>query len=109
MQSGTYLSADEAAVTLPSPAELQAAADSIGDEWANSTAWLGCIVADGALMAGDAVAELHGLATAEECCRACRGMGGQCNAWTFCARAEGCRCACMSPQNARLQRPGAAE
>lgn len=86
-----YLFVGDATVLLPSMAEQEAALASTGQEWANSTTWLGCIVSDAALMAGDTVAELRRLQTAEECCRACREMEGQCNAWTFCNRTEGCR------------------
>ena len=57
-----------------------------------SSAYLGCIVADGVVMGGAEVATLASLPTAEDCCRACHVEEG-CNAWTWCsANANaGCR------------------
>ena len=74
-------------VLLPSEAELAAGANASDP----STAWLGCIVAEGALMDGTVVAVASNVATAEECCRACR-ANATCNVWNYCARAGGCRC-----------------
>lgn len=60
--------ASDGTVVVPDQAELEAAAAGPSP----STAWLGCILADGALMDGDVVAVLDGQPTAEACCRACR-------------------------------------
>ncbi|EFN54969.1 expressed protein [Chlorella variabilis] len=89
-----YLHPGEAEVVAPSDAEL-AVIDSDGldtAELANSTIWLGCIIAP-ALMGGRRVQVLDGLESAEACCRECRMVlgedeseGGGCNAFNFCPR-----------------------
>jgi len=63
-----------------------------GGDGANSTEWLGCIVAPQAVMGGKVVALLDGVQTPEECCRACRQWpDGGCNVFNTCQRLEGCR------------------
>lgn len=94
-----YLHPGEAEVVAPSDAEL-AVIDSDGldtAELANSTIWLGCIIAP-ALMGGRRVQVLDGLESAEACCRECRMVlgedeseGGGCNAFNFCPRVGGCK------------------
>lgn len=85
LQSGAFLVFGEAQVILPSgplqavgnrpaPAPAPAAAD--------SPAYLGCYVstiAGGAVMAGDVVATLDGVPSAEACCKACRSRAPGCN------------------------------
>ena len=73
-------------VLLPTDAELAAAANASDPD----TAWLGCIIAEGALIDGSVVAVASGVATAEECCRACR-ANSTCNVWNYCAQPGGCR------------------
>ena len=80
--------ASDGTVLVPTDAELAAAANASDP----STAWLGCIVAEGALIDGSVVAVASGVATAEECCRACR-ANSTCNVWNYCAQPGGCRCA----------------
>lgn len=64
-----------------------------GAELANSTVWLGCIVAQNAVMQGSVVAVLDGMETAEQCCRACREWpDSECNVFNFCSETSGCRC-----------------
>jgi len=109
-------------VTVPSDAELLAeAAEASGDGGgaANSTAWLGCIIANHSLMAGAVVEVVDGVEDAEQCCRLCReASGGACNAWNWCQEQGGCRCGlrlqggsapqCASPSAQHAGCPGAA-
>lgn len=95
-QVALYLHPGEAEVLVPSDAELlaQAAEAAVGSgAAANTTVWLGCIIANHSLMAGTVVEVVDGVEDAEECCRLCREMdGGACNAWNWCQQAGGCRC-----------------
>jgi len=78
----------EASVIAPPEAEL----DTLAGDSANSTAWLGCIVAPNSLMDGEVTETLDGIASAEACCRLCRERGeGVCNTWNYCPAAGGCR------------------
>ena len=85
-QVEALLMASDGIVLEPSEADLAAAAMASDP----STAWLGCIVAEGALMDGSVVAVVDGVATAEDCCRACR-ADSKCNVWNFCSQQGGCR------------------
>ena len=78
--------ASEARVDVPPPAELAAANYSTAGQ-----PWLGCILADAALMGGEVVGLLEGAASADACCRACRQRAG-CNTWNHCGLPGGCRC-----------------
>lgn len=92
LQSSTYLQNGQATVILPDdiPASL---ASVNGAELANSTVWLGCIVAQNAVMQGSLVVVLDGMDTAEQCCRACREWpDGECNVFNYCSEPSGCRC-----------------
>lgn len=93
LQVGTYLHQGDANVTVPSSEDLLAASAVEHVATLNSTLWLGCIVADASAMAGEVVGLADGVPAAEDCCRACRDMGERCNAWNWCPRAGGCRCA----------------
>lgn len=86
VQTTTMLMASDGVVLEPSQADLAAAANASDP----STAWLGCIVAEGALMDGSVVAVADGVATAEDCCRACR-ANSKCNVWNHCSQQGGCR------------------
>lgn len=90
-QVALYLHQGEANVTVLPDADMLAA--SAGGAEANSSVWLGCITAAGALMAGTVVDVIDGVEAADECCRLCREMDGECNAWNFCQQEGGCRCA----------------
>ncbi|PRW33664.1 serine threonine- kinase receptor R831 [Chlorella sorokiniana] len=89
-----HLHPGEAEVVVPSDAEMlaeTAEAAGGGGAAANSTAWLGCIVANNSLMAGAVVDVVDGVEAAEECCMLCRQTdGGACNAWHWCPQAGGC-------------------
>lgn len=90
-QSSTYLQNGQATVVLPDNLQTSSLR---GAELANSTEWLGCIVAANALMEGTPVAVLDGIASAEQCCRACREWpDGACNVYNYCAGSQpgGCR------------------
>lgn len=78
---------------VPSDADLLAqAAEAGSSDPANSTTWLGCIIANQTLMDGTVVDVVDGVEGAEECCRLCRETsGGACNAWNFCAGPITCR------------------
>lgn len=93
-QDSIYLHSDEAElVGMP---DATAAADEAADGAAgNGTAWLGCIVAPQAVMAGSVLGTLDGVVTAEECCRECRAYSG-CNVWNLCQELGGCRCVAHS-------------
>ncbi|KAI7843034.1 hypothetical protein COHA_003366 [Chlorella ohadii] len=88
----TMLMAADGVVLEPSEADLAAAANASDP----STAWLGCIMAEGALMDGSVVAVADGVATAEDCCRACR-ANSKCNVWNHCSQQGGCSFAASSP------------
>jgi hypothetical protein len=92
-QEDEYLLLDEAFVELPPEEELQAAVDeSMAVGPFNSTAWLGCFYAEGALLDGDVVGVLDDVESPEACCRACRQLGSaQCSVWNYCANPDGCR------------------
>lgn len=96
LQVALYLHVGEADVIVPSDAELLAEAAEgagSGSTAANSTAWLGCIIANHSLMAGTVVEVVDGVEDAQECCALCRQtIGGACNAWNWCQQAGGCRC-----------------
>lgn len=85
----------EGAVLLPSADDLAAASSSEASNRSaisNATApWLGCIVAPGALLGGDVVGVLNGVATPEQCCHACRADSQPCNVWNHCGLVDGCR------------------
>ena len=87
-----YLLRREADVILPPADELATAAVEATLDPRNSTAWLGCVVATGALLAGTVAEVLDAVESAEECCRACRDLGlQQCNVFNWCGHPEGCR------------------
>lgn len=89
-----YIQRGEASLILPD-ATADLAPTSGAEQLSNSTAWLGCIVAPGSLMAGARVELLSDVASAEECCRACREWpDSACNVWNACLQPGGCRCAC---------------
>lgn len=59
-------------------------------------AWLGCMVSNvPALMAGDVVATLDSVPSAEACCRECRKRSPAANVFNYCGRLEGCRWASL--------------
>ncbi|PRW59527.1 Serine threonine- kinase CTR1 [Chlorella sorokiniana] len=88
--SSTYLQNGQATVLLPDDASASLASVN-GAELANSSVWLGCIVAQNALMEGSVVAVLDSTESAEQCCRACREWpDGECNVFNFCSEAAGC-------------------
>lgn len=64
----------------------------------NNSAWLGCITAEGALMAGEVVAMLDGVASEEECCMECRALPTA-NVWNYCSanQSDACRCVVGRP------------
>ena len=94
-QTATYLGSSETTVVAPDEAELEAAY-SAGADLSNSTAWLGCIVAERALMGGDVLEVLDGVGSAEACCRECRARDDDsCNVFNYCAQPQGCRCVCL--------------
>lgn len=74
LQLATTLLASDGEVLEAPAAQLPPAGLPTG----SNTTWLGCIVADNALMAGSIVDTLDGLPSAEDCCRACRNNTG-CN------------------------------
>jgi hypothetical protein len=88
----SLLMATDGVVLEPTAAELAAAANASDP----STAWLGCIVAEGTLMGGTVLAVESGVTTAEGCCRTCR-ANSMCNVWNFCSRPGGCSYAGSSP------------
>ena len=105
-QDSFYIQRGEATIVLPSAAAAAAAAPAPAPGAAqalisNSTAWLGCIIAPGALMAGQPVELLSDVASAEECCRACRERADVANVFNYCGDASGCRCVCHDGHNAR--------
>lgn len=56
------------------------------------SAWLGCLVSNvPAVMAGDVVATLDNVASAEACCRECRERSPAANVFNYCGQIEGCR------------------
>ena len=77
--------------TLPSPAELEAAAPGADP---NATApdrpWLGCFSGAGLLLAGNVVGVVDGIPDPDACCRACR-QDPACNVWAFCPDPAGCK------------------
>ena len=86
-QDSSYLHVGDAEVVgLPDASSQE------DDAAGNGTDWLGCIVAPQALMAGVVLEVLDGVATVEECCRACRTLYA-CNVWNLCQELGGCRCA----------------
>ena len=92
LQQERYLLRRETAVVLPPADELAAAVEEVSADPANSTAWLGCVVAPSAVLAGDVTEVLDGVQTAEACCRACRDAGvARCTVFNWCNRPEGCR------------------
>lgn len=91
-QEVRYLLRREASVVLLPANELAAAVDEVTADPRNSTAWLGCVVALGALLSGDVAEVLDGVESAEACCRACRAVGlQQCNVFNYCSGPAGCR------------------
>ena len=62
---------------------------------ASSNTWLGCLLVERALAAGEVVwpGAANPQPSAEACCRSCRafGQGGlRCNVWNYCGREDGC-------------------
>ena len=90
VQASTYLYSDEATVLLPAENETSSDGEPGSGELGSTGPWLGCIVARGALLGGEVVATLSGVATPEECCRRCREREAA-NVWNFCDRLDGCR------------------
>ena len=78
------MASDNATVVLPPVEQLPADATEI-----SNTTWLGCIITPNALMAGDVVEVVSGVATAEECCKRCRG-DMRCNLFKYCKQPGGC-------------------
>ncbi|PSC73768.1 serine threonine-kinase [Micractinium conductrix] len=87
--ASTYLYSDEATVLLPAENETSSDGEPGSGELGSTGPWLGCIVARGALLGGEVVATLSGVATPEECCRRCREREAA-NVWNFCDRLDGC-------------------
>lgn len=68
-------------------------ADASNGTQPNATAWQGCIFVRDAVMSGHLVNTLDGVASAEDCCRACRAANDTvCNVWNWCpaGQAQGC-------------------
>jgi hypothetical protein len=94
-----YLHPGEAQVVgAPTDDELAAAGvfEQPTEALANSSTWLGCIVAEGVAMDGTELQVLDGVPSAEDCCRECRlatrsADDNTCNAWHYCAQPGGCR------------------
>lgn len=90
MQYPFWIYADEGEVIEPTAEELAAAA-------ANpERGWYGCVLARNALLVGQVLTTLSGVATPEECCRECKQWEAAdgslyCNAWNHCNRPGGCR------------------
>jgi len=96
-QSSTYLQNGQA-MLLPDDASANLAPSSSA-ELSNSSVWLGCIVAQAAVMEGSLVAVLDGIENAEQCCRRCREWpDGECNVFNFCPATEGCRWVLRGPE-----------
>lgn len=92
--SDLVLRAADGSVIPPTAAEAAAAAASPAPD----TAWLGCIVAGHAIMAGNVAGVVDGVPSALACCRACRARGAAaCNVWNYCAEPGGC--AYTTPSN----------
>jgi hypothetical protein len=94
--AGSSISIDDQLVAAPGPdwpapaAEGSvAAAIAATDALAASMTYLGCIVAEQSVMAGDTVSLINDVPTAEQCCQACR-ANPQCNVWSWCGSAQGC-------------------
>ncbi|KAL4445436.1 hypothetical protein ABPG77_011261 [Micractinium sp. CCAP 211/92] len=84
-----YLTAEEGRILPPSPeaaAEAEAAAP--GHNFTEDRNWLGCIVADHALMAGAVVGVLDGVPSAEACCQLSRARADS-NVWNWCPTGSG--------------------
>ncbi|PSC73227.1 serine threonine-kinase [Micractinium conductrix] len=84
LRETTLMASDNATVVLPPVEQLPADATEI-----SNTTWLGCIITPNALMAGDVVEVVSGVATAEECCKRCRG-DMRCNLFNYCKQPGGC-------------------
>ncbi len=59
----------------------------------SATAWQGCIVVRDAVADGKVVTTMDGVASAEDCCRACKAANDTvCNAWNWCPvnQTQGC-------------------
>ena len=77
--------------TLPSPAELEAAANgSVPNATTSDRPWLGCFSGPGLLLAGNVVGVVDGIPDPDACCRACR-QDLACNVWAFCPDPAGCK------------------
>jgi hypothetical protein len=99
-QTGSYLLFNEGTVigTSDTPqASSTPAALSDGNDTASNltTMWFGCILANmPAVLNGDVLTTLDGIASPEACCRECRARAPACNVWNGCWQQEECRQAC---------------
>jgi hypothetical protein len=90
------LYADEGEVVLPTGAELAAANESPP----GSRIWKGTILAPNTVVRGCSITTLDGMATPEDCARACQrwqwenpaaNTSSRCNTFNHCGLEEGCR------------------
>lgn len=96
-ETAVYLGPGEARLVAPAASPESAAGEAgtagtvdTAADVASSTLWLGCIVADNALMSGTVLRVLGDVATAEACCRACRAASPECNVWNWCQPGATC-------------------
>lgn len=94
--AGSSISIDDQLVAAPGPDSpgdavegSAAAAIAATEALAASMAYMGCIVAEESVMAGDTVSLMNDVPTAEQCCQACR-ANPQCNVWSWCGSSQGC-------------------
>lgn len=96
LQTGSYLLYDEGIIVGASEASSTsptAAAPSAGGAIASNVTtdatWLGCILATmPAVMNGDILTTLDGIASPEACCRECRARAPNCTVWNGCFNSE---------------------
>ena len=96
LQRTRFLYADEGEVVLPTGAELEAANESLP----GSRIWKGTILAPNTVVRGCSITTLDGMATPEDCARACQrwqwenpeaNTSSRCNTFNHCGLEEGCR------------------
>ena len=89
LQVASRLYDSEGEVRLAPDAELAAG----GAGLANSSS---CFLGRNVVMAGEVVALIEGVASAEACCQECRLLQtsgvASCNVWNYCNAPGGCRC-----------------
>lgn len=85
---GIIVGASEASSTSPTAA-APSAGGAIASNVTTDATWLGCILATmPAVMNGDILTTLDGIASPEACCRECRARAPNCTVWNGCFNSE---------------------